>query len=314
MKIILTGVSGLVGYAFAREAIMRGHEVIGLYQHNACELQPPSRSMPLDLSSPDEVQRLALDVFPDAIVNCAAVSSPADVDNDPAHAKALNVVLPARLAELANHISARFMHLSTDMVFDGFKGDYLASDAPAPSNRYGEQKLEAETAVLQAAAPFSIVLRIPIVTGNSPGGKRSVHEKLLGMFAEGQKAKLFTDELRQPCSNENIAATMVELLERQNLSGIFHWAGADQISRYEMGEAICRHFGLDPEHYLEKASVQGLGRPADLTLNISTLAGKLKNRPATYNEQVEAMHCPRHLREWYDSVVPRDKQPMRKFI
>lgn len=314
MKILLTGTSGLVGNAFAFEAAQRGHEVIGLYRNNRVTLQPPSRAMALDLTSPDAVQRLVLDIFPDAIVNCAAVSSPADVDHDPAHAKALNVVLPARLAELANHISSRFLHLSTDMVFDGFKGDYLASDAPAPGNRYGEQKLEAENAVLQAAAPFSIVLRIPIVTGNSPGGKRSVHEKLLGMFAEGKKAHLFTDELRQPCSNTNIASAMVELLERQNLSGIFHWAGADQLSRYQMGEAICCHFGLDPEYWLEKASLAGTGRPADLTLNCSTLAGKLKNRPATYAQQVDALYCPAHLRDWYDSVVPRNQQPIRRFL
>ena len=62
---------------------------------------------------------LCLEVWPDVIVNCAALSNPATVDAHPQRAEKINVALPRQLAQLATHLGARFLHISTDMVFDG---------------------------------------------------------------------------------------------------------------------------------------------------------------------------------------------------
>ena len=98
MRIFLTGASGLVGSAFARASARRGHTVTGIVGNFSGDVPGLSSRRPLDLTDESVLSSALLDVFPDAIVNCAAVSEPATVDQDPARAQALNVALPAALA------------------------------------------------------------------------------------------------------------------------------------------------------------------------------------------------------------------------
>ena len=108
MRIFLTGASGLVGSAFARASARRGHTVTGIVGNFSGDLPGLSSRRPLDLTDESALSSALLDVFPDAIVNCAAVSEPAAVDQDPARAQTLNVALPAALA---NAPALRHLHL-----------------------------------------------------------------------------------------------------------------------------------------------------------------------------------------------------------
>ena len=80
--------------------------------------------------------------------------------------------------------------------------------------------------------------------GNSIAGRRSVHERLFLDWSAGRVPRLYTDEFRQVCTSENLAEAMVELCERDDFRGVFHWAGADLLSRYEIGRRIREHFKL----------------------------------------------------------------------
>jgi len=301
MKIVVTGASGLLGHATAQEALSRGHQVLALYNQRRPHLPESTRCVKMDLNEPEALTTLLLDEFPDAIYNCAAVSSPADVLANPKEAQQLNVTLPLRLAQVAFHLSVRFVHISTDMVFDGLSGHYRPTDMPNPQNEYGKQKLEAEKQVLRTGQDFATVLRVAIITGNSPSGARSVHERLFELWAQDKKASLYSDELRQPVAASSIASALIELAERPTLHGIFHWAGADAISRYEMGVQIARHFELDPEKLIEKSKLPDEipPRPTNLTLNLEPLTSKLKTQPQRFATQLEEMLVPPHLANWY---------------
>ncbi len=293
MKILLTGVSGLLGSYYARAASRRGHEVLGIYHRNRPAASQGARLQSLDLSETSELTRLGLEWWPDAIVNCAAISDPAAVDAQPALAEKINVALPRALAQLASHLGARLIHISTDMVFDGRSdSSYRSTDMPAPTNLYGQTKLMAEREVLEHDPEDPVVLRIPLLIGNSPGGQRSVHEKLLGTIQRGGRPRLFTDEIRQPASAENIADVMLELTERRDLHGLFHWAGTDALSRFEMGQRILAHFGLPMESIEPAESAndpQHANRPRNLTFNLHPLLGKLKTQPESFEQQLSAL-------------------------
>ena len=291
MKILLTGASGLLGNAYARAAVRRGHEVIALANQNAPAADGLSRTLQMDLCAPEALTGLCLEIWPDAIVNCAAISNPASVEAEPKLAENINVALPRHLAQLSNHLGTRLIHVSTDMVFDGRSEEpYRSTDMPAPTNLYGQTKLMSEREVLEHAPEDPVVLRIPILMGNSPGGRRSVHEKLIAAVRAGERPKLFCDEIRQPASVENVAEVMLELSERRDLHGIFHWAGSEAISRFEMGRRILGHFGMDPDA-VESASQKDdpafASRPANLTFNLHPIASKLKTRPQNFEEQLE---------------------------
>jgi dTDP-4-dehydrorhamnose reductase len=293
MKILLTGASGLLGNAYAEAAIRRGHQVIALYNRNEPTARGIEQSIQLDTQESEKMTALALKIWPDAIVNCAAISSPAKVDANAKLAEQVNVALPRQLSQLSTHLGARFLHISTDMVFDGHsEAPYRSTDMPTPTTLYGQTKLMAEREVLEHNPEDPIVLRIPILMGNSPSGQRSVHEKLLAAIARGEKPKLFCDEIRQPCSATNVAEVLLELTERRDLHGIFHWAGAEKMSRFEMGQRILRHFGLpvdSVQSVCKSDDSEFANRPSNLTFNLHPIVSKLKTKPATFDEQLEEL-------------------------
>jgi dTDP-4-dehydrorhamnose reductase len=308
MKVLITGASGLVGHATLLSALARGHEVLAL-GHDRPPAVPPeaaardkARVVQCDLTDESLLERLAFDFYPDAIINAAAASSPAAVDADPVAAELLNVVVPRRLAQLAHHLSARFLHLSTDLVFDGQSGPYRSTDVPMPRTLYGQLKLMAEKDALKFGGAFVVVLRITLVNGNSPSGRRSLHEKLFHTWAAGKTTPLYTDELRQPVSANNVADVLTELVERPNLHGLFHWAGPDTLSRHEIGRALLAHFGL-PENLITPKLLadepDAETRPRQLELILPPLLGKLKATPTPFARQLEELVVPAECEEWY---------------
>lgn len=306
MTIFLAGASGLVGSAFARAASRRGHHVIGIVGRYPGEIEGVSSRKTVDLANEAVTTSAVLDAFPQAIVNCAAVSVPEQCDANPVLAQSLNVALPTVLARLAHHVSARFIHLSSEQVFDGTRSTpYAAGDAVAPLNLYGRQKLESERAVHAIAPEFALTIRAPLLMGNSASGTRSNHERLMADWAAGKTPKLFIDEHRQTCTAENLAEVMVELCERNDLRGVFHWAGSELISRYDLGVRIRDHFKLTerqaPLASVSRADVADAARKrqACLALDISPLAGKLKTRPQTIADQLAELHVPPPVRTWY---------------
>lgn len=305
MIIYLVGATGLAGSVIAEAAHRRGHKVVGVAFRG--EKTPPGLSelLRLDLSQDDAIIQPLLDHFPEVIINAAAVSDAGQCEKDPDGSKRINVQLPSMLARLAHHLSARLIHLSSDMVFDGRAGHY-APDAPtAPTSLYGRQKLEAEEEILKYAPEFATILRTTLLTGNSLSGRRSVHEKLFEAWAAGRPARLFTDEIRQPCLADNLAEAVVEIAERDDLFGISHWAGAEVLSRYQIGRRILEHFKL-PSHLVEETSLQSdpkfADRPANLSLDINKLSRVLKTQPLAFAAQLDTFKVPVPCRDWYNRL------------
>ena len=291
MKILLTGSSGLLGHAYALAAVRRGHTVTALYHQNRPIADGLAKTIQLDASEPEELTKIAIELWPDAIVNCAAISNATSVEADAMRAEKINVALPRLLAQLSTHLGARLLHVSTDMVFDGqSEQPYRSTDMPAPTNLYGQTKLMAEREVLEHNPEDPVVLRIPILMGNSPGGRRSLHEKLIAAIQAGKKPKLFCDEMRQPCSASNVAEVLLELTERRDLHGLFHWAGSETLSRFEMGQRILKHFGL-PLDAIESACRDDDSRPARLTFDLNPIVSKLKTRPIDFAAQLDELTC-----------------------
>ncbi len=305
MKILLTGASGLVGSAFAKAAARRKHEIIGIVGEYSGHVEGVAEAYRIDLLDQGQAERKVLNLFPDVIVNCAAFSFPSQCEQEPRKSHRLNVELPEQLAALSKHLFAKFIHLSSEQVFDGQEAPYSLSDRPSAVNLYAKQKAESEEKVHHAAEEFAITLRIPLLNGNSLTGARSLHERLLKSWADGEKTPLFVDEWRQVCSAENLASVMVEIIERDDLRGIYHWAGLERLSRHQMGERIAAHFGLSSE-LIVKASREDnettARRQFDLSMDLQPLDGILKTRPQTFEQQLESLIVPKSLRTWYHSI------------
>lgn len=308
MKFFVLGASGLVGGAFARAAQAAGHFVIGTVGSFTGAIAGVSEKRILDLTDASALEAAIQHTQPDVLINAAAISEPGKCDEDPARSHQLNVALPALLARIAQARGTRLLHLSSEQVFAGDRAPYAVTDPVHPINTYAEQKVESEKLVHTTAPTLAVTVRAPLLMGNSPGGRRSLHERLLGDWSAGKTPVLYTDEFRQTCTAENLALALLELAGRPEISGVFHWAGAELLSRYELGLRIRAHFGLSetraPLKTTDRASdpKASAKRQANLALDLRPLSQLLRTPVETFDQQLATLRVPAHLQSWLESA------------
>ncbi len=220
---VITGAGGLIGSYLMRSAGALAPEwrVSGLSRRD------------LDLADPQAIRRTVQTVRPALIIHCAAISKTTQCQQDPLLARRINVEATTLLAELACDVP--FIFFSSDLVFDGKKGRYVETDPVSPLNVYGETKVAAERIVL--ANPRHSVIRTSLTAGRSPTGDRSFVEEMRQALKAGQPLTLFTDEYRCPIPASASARAVWELV-RVNRPGLYHLAGAERLSRWEIGQLL----------------------------------------------------------------------------
>jgi len=205
---------------------------------------------------------------PHLIIHCAAITTIAEAQKNPGLARRVNVELTQRLSELAAEF--QFIFFSTDLIFDGLKGNYAETDAPSPLHLYGETKAAAEQIVLKN--PRHTVVRTSINGGTSPSGNRGFNEILRRAWQAGRETCLFTDEFRCPIPAVETARAVWELA-RKNCAGIYHVAGAEKLSRWQIGQLLAARWPqLHPKITADSfRNFPGLPRSPDASLNIARL-------------------------------------------
>ena len=175
---------------------------------------------------------------PQLVIHCAAISTVGDAQKNPELARRVNVEVTKRLAELAAEIP--FVFFSTDLVFDGRKGNYSETDVANPLTIYGATKLAAEEIILKNSR--HLVVRTSLNGGRSATGNRGFNEQLRrSMQTSGQGMKLFTDEFRCPIPAVETARAVWELAQK-NCAGIYHVAGAEKLSRLQIGQLLIQRW------------------------------------------------------------------------
>ena len=242
IRILVTGASGLLGLNLALEAA-KNYKVFGLTHRHPLRTDA-FQVLQFDLTAPGAVERLLDQTQPDWVINCAALAILDECEANPDRASKLNTELPRKLAEHVARGGARLLHVSTDAVFDGQRGDYTELDQPNPLSVYARTKLEGERAVLQAN-PEAIVARVNIY-GWSLSGQRSLAEFFFYNLRAGNQVQGFTDVYFCPLLANDLAHLFLQMLEA-NLRGLFHVVSRDCINKYTFGLALARQFKFDEE-------------------------------------------------------------------
>ncbi|NWF63762.1 MAG: SDR family oxidoreductase [Chloroflexi bacterium] len=239
MKLLLTGVSGLLGINFAQE-MMGDYEIVGVDRGKL--LHTPFKVLKQDLLETNAVEKILETARPNWVVNCAALADLDICENDPDLAKKLNTDLPRRLARACKMQDISFVHISTDAVFDGAKdGYYSEEDSPNPQGVYARTKLDGEWATLTENAN-AIVARVNFY-GWSLNGRRSLAEFFFNNLTNNKSMSGFTDVIFCPMLVNHTARTLVKMLKR-GLKGLYHLVGPQAMSKYQFGVEIARRFHL----------------------------------------------------------------------
>ncbi len=239
-KILVTGASGLLGLNFALRYHAE-HQVSGVV-HSHPLMQAPFEQIAADLSDADTLARILERTQPEVVLHCAALANVDACEREPEHAMRVNRDLPAALAKAAARDGFRLVHLSTDAVFDGQRGDYREDDSPNPLSVYARSKLAAEQAVLQAC-PQALVARVNFY-GWSLSGRRSLGEFFYANLKNRQPVKGFTDVFFCPLEATLLADVLLRLA-MVGVGGIYHVVSSECLSKYQFGLAVAQKFGLD---------------------------------------------------------------------
>ncbi|STZ76407.1 dTDP-4-dehydrorhamnose reductase [Bergeriella denitrificans] len=222
MRILLTGSKGQLARCF-RDRLPESWELIA------------TDSASLDISDPDAVKQMVHNFQPDAIVNAAAFTAVDKAETESDAAFAVNAAAVRNLAAAAREVHARFVHVSTDYVFDGSaKVPYRESDCPNPQSIYGKSKLAGELLALDAN-PESIIVRTAWLF--SEYGNNFV-KTMMRLAGERDSLSVVADQYGCPTYAGDLADAVIALLQRASARGIFHYGGNKSVSWFEFTQAI----------------------------------------------------------------------------
>lgn len=244
MKILVLGVSGMLGNAVFRYCSEDNqHDVVGSARSDGVRRNFSTELaqrivVGTDVDNQDSLALLFARVKPDVVINCVGLIKQLADANDPLQAIPINSLLPHRLARLCDIAGARLIHVSTDCVFSGSKGNYLESDASDAKDLYGRSKFLGEVDY-----PHCITLRTSII-----GHELNSAKSLVGWFlAQQGTVKGYTKAIFSGLPTIELAHVIRDVvLPQPALHGLYHVA-AEPINKFDLLTLVAQAYGKQIE-------------------------------------------------------------------
>lgn len=230
-KIIVTGCNGQLGRA------------VNGYYRNAPDISFVNTDVgELDITDIDAVMKLAREVNPYAIINCAAHTGVDACETQYEKAFAINAIGARNLAIAARETGAKLMHISTDYVFDGRAASpYVETDATNPQGAYGSTKLAGEEFV-KAFADRYFILRTAWLYGDG----KNFAKTMLRLSETNDKVRVVNDQFGSPTSAAELTKAINALLFTENY-GLFHATCEGSCSWADFAGEVFRFAGKTTE-------------------------------------------------------------------
>ena len=204
--VIVTGITGQLGYDVAAELDRRGEEFIATTRKE------------IDLSDEKSIKDFIQRHSPSAVIHCAAYTAVDKAESEAELALTINGLGTRYIAEACREVGAKLLYPSTDYVFggDGNK-PYEVTDEKTPCNIYGKSKLLGEDSV-RALNRQHFIVRISWVFGKN--GKNFV-KTMLNLAAKNKKVRVVMDQIGSPTYTKDLAPLLVDMIHTEKY-GTYH--------------------------------------------------------------------------------------------
>ncbi len=276
MRVAVIGANGQLGADLLRA--FRHHEVI------------PWTRKDFDVRDHQRAADAILSARPEVLINTSAFHQTDACEENPEMAFAVNAIAARNLALASQSLRIKFIHISTDFVFDGRKREpYTEDDRPDPINVYGVSKLAGESFVSSVCGRYYIV-RVAGLFGTSTGSVKGGNfvERILGKANRAEVLTVVDDVIMSPTYAADAADTIRQLIDADAPSGVYHVTNAGSCSWYQFAKEI-----------LERAGVFGDLRP-------TTIGALRPKAPRPLNSALRSSRLSaiglRPLRCWQDAL------------
>lgn len=283
---------GVLGWGLAQAPPPEVHVFGGRSRPAAWKDAPGVR---LNLEDPGAFRDVLEMLEPSAVVHAACWSRAKDCEEQPQRARRVNVEAVAEWLQTAQAWNSFPVYVSTEQVFDGSAAFYAEDATPHATTVYGATKAEAEALVLAAGGA---VVRLPLLLGPRISESRvGADQGLREALQSGATPRLFHDEIRCPISAAALAAPLWQIT-RKRIPGIFHLAGADAVSRLQLGEAVAAFDHLTPRFDAVSArDFAGPKRSLQLVLGTERAQKELGWEPPNLRQSLAWTDAPPVVRE-----------------
>lgn len=250
-KVLVIGASGMLGNAVLRFfAQSPGFNVTGSARSAGLLKRLPAELHSrivcgVDVENPDSLARVLAAVRPHVVINCVGLVKQLAEADDPLAAIPINALLPHRMARLCDVAGARLVHVSTDCVFTGSRGNYRESDAPDATDLYGRSKLLGEVDY-----PNAVTLRTSII-----GHELDSAHGLVGWFlAQSAAVKGYSRAIFSGLPTVELARVIRDhVIPKPELRGLYHVSAAP-IAKLELLQLVAKAYdkpiGIIPDDKL----------------------------------------------------------------
>jgi len=281
-KILILGATGMLGHSLLTRFSQQGKFAVyatvrdqaGLAQWFSPQLIK-SIYTSVDVDNLSSIQRLLTETKPDVVINCIGIIKQLPAAKDPIISIKINSLFPHQLAQACKATSTRMVHVSTDCVFSGRKGNYTERDQPDADDLYGRTKLLGEVDY-----PHCVTLRTSII-GHELKGKHGLIEWFL---AQEGTVRGFTKAIYSGFPTVEIGNVISEyVIPNRELHGLYH-VSSDPISKYDLLKLVAERYG-------KKITIESY---SDLILDRSLNSNQFRDatgyRPPSWPDLVEAMY------------------------
>ncbi len=235
MRVLLFGSRGMLGTDLEREFEALDSEVMGVDRED------------FDVTHGPDIKEVFNSIDPEVVVNATGFTDVDGAESNREAAFALNEQAVHFLAEAAASVSARFIHVSTEMVFDGAnEAGYKEADEPSPVNVYGASKAAGEKHVLEYGQGF--LVRSSWLFGQAPqrGKPRGANfiDTILKLASEQSEVKVVSDQFGKPTSTQDLARAICRLMTSHAAPGAYHLVNEGAASWYDVAAEVFRLKGI----------------------------------------------------------------------
>ena len=199
----------------------------------------------LDITSAEAIKNVVDTNDIDTIINCAAYTAVDKAEEDEVDADKINHLAVKYLAQISKEINIKFIHISTDYVFDGKNHrPYIESDPVSPQSVYGQTKLDGEKALLEVNPENSIIIRTSWVY--SSYGANFV-KTMLRLGKERDELNVIYDQVGTPTYAKDLARAILEIIPKidNKKVEIYHYSNNGVLSWYDFAKEIMRMAKID---------------------------------------------------------------------